>query len=118
VLSATAAFLWALGELASTHAHAAKVQVLGANVANTFEEFAQAPPNEAAMVQFEALDGTDFDDAFLDTLQSHCEALRSELERAPDDATDHGALIAATLCANDARRVRGEYVPLSEDRVP
>jgi len=128
-LRETSAFESELGRIATTNAEAAKVQVLGDRVCNDYGALLDAAGpvelNEADMLELRrlaALSGPDFDDAFLDALESRSEQLRDALDAAGKTSGDRGddALLrlarhTATQYANDARRVRGEYVPLSED---
>jgi hypothetical protein len=127
-LHATSALLAELGRIASSQAQAPKVRQLGDRVWHDFDLLADAtgdaPPDPADIAtaeQLATLEGADFDEAFLDALQSRCLALRSDLGDGQSSGDPrYDALLElgrrrTTLYANDARRVRGEYVPLADD---
>jgi hypothetical protein len=128
-LHASSALLAELGRIASGQAEAPKVRQLGDRVWHDFDLLADAtgdaPPDPADIAtaeQLAALKGDDFDQAFLDALQKRCDALRADLGSGGQSSGDphYDWLLElgrrrTTLYSNDARRVRGEYVPLADD---
>jgi hypothetical protein len=121
-----------LGRLATTHAGEAKVQQLGARVWADFGAIADTLPEpqldadeRETLDRLSQLRGADFDDAFLAALQQSSEALQPALAAAEGqtgnpqlDAVVHLGNLTTRLYGNDARRVRGEYVPLVDDMPP
>jgi hypothetical protein len=140
-VSQTSGLLADLSQLAPTHAYRLKVQNLGELKAydlrhletevNTYlarhrvklEAPADAGVSAAALA---AQWGSDFDDAYLEEVVERCSALLRPLEtelRAAQDAgdVDREAMLRSSLhlledTMNDARRARGEYVPLAPPR--
>jgi hypothetical protein len=127
-IHATSALLSELGRIATVRAGAPKVRQLGSRVWADFGALADTtvdvPPDPADIATAERLarlEGEAFDDEFLDELQKRADALREDLGNGAStgdprqDALLELARRATTLYSNDARRVRGEYVPLADD---
>jgi hypothetical protein len=140
-VSTTSGFLADLSQLAPTHAYRLKVVNLGELKAHDLRRLEtevngyvarhrvklEVPADGGvSAAELAARWGSDFDDAYLEEVVERCEALLRPLEtglRAAHEAGDveREAMLRFSLhlledTMNDARRARGEYVPLTQPR--
>jgi predicted outer membrane protein len=79
-------------------------------------------PPDAGLEPFAELEDSDFDEAFFDAMVDRCESVLQLLEHTPHpsgdlrfEALSNRSFATLNGTRNDARRARGEYVPLSSD---
>jgi hypothetical protein len=125
----------ALGRFAPSRTASVKVTMMADRIVDDFERldsdvtgYARAHGIVLAPVALDAgldafadFEDSDFDEAFFDTVVDRCEPVLELLARtprppgAPSEALWNQSFATLNGTRNDARRARGEYVPLSAD---